>query len=98
MSSDWNQLTDNVQVALSREALYRAADLIAMQAEVLAGEIENGNLPDHGGADALRLFAAVVRASDGEALAPQGMAEEVMPWPAPDVPSDGAEAPPWSML
>ena len=41
MSSDWNQLTDNVQVALSREALYRAADLIAMQAEVLAGEIES---------------------------------------------------------
>ena len=83
MRSTWNQLPDDVQVALSREALHRAAAIVATQAEVLAGEIDNGNLADRGGAEALRLFAAVVRTSDGDDLSPQGMAEPAAPWPGP---------------
>ena len=58
---DWNSLTDAMQLWLSREALRRAAETIAGQAEVLAGEMENGCLADRGGADALRLLASVVR-------------------------------------
>jgi hypothetical protein len=62
MFPDWDNLPDDLQLALAREALNRAADCIASQAEVLAAEIEYGHLTDRGGADALRLFAAVVRA------------------------------------
>ena len=80
MLPDWNQLPDDVQIALSREALHRAASIAATQAEVLADEIDNGNLADRGGAEALRLFAAMLRASDCDGLAPQGTAEAVIPW------------------
>jgi hypothetical protein len=54
--------------------LNRAADSIASQAEVLADEIDCGNLADHGGADALRLFAAVVRVGGKDELAAAGRA------------------------
>jgi hypothetical protein len=63
MLPDWDTLPDEVQIALGREALKRAADSIASQAEFLAGEIECGSLADRGGPDALRLLAAIVRAS-----------------------------------
>ena len=67
MTAAWDLLSDDLQLALAREALRRAVATIAGQAEVLAGEIEAGTLADRGGADALRLFAAVVRAiNDGE--------------------------------
>lgn len=58
---DWNMLTDDMQLWLSREALRHAAERIAGQAEVLAGGMEAGWLADRGGADALRLLASVVR-------------------------------------
>ena len=74
MFADWNQLPEDLQIALSREALHRAAAAIAAQAEVLADEIECGSLADRGGPDALRLLAAVVRINDGEELAPMGHA------------------------
>jgi len=61
MLPDWNTLSDDLQLALSREALRRAAETIAGHAEVLAGEMETGGLSDQGGPDALRLLAAVVR-------------------------------------
>jgi hypothetical protein len=66
----WHSLADEMQLALSREALRRAAETLAGQAELLAGEMERGALPDHGGPDALRLFAAVVRATSGDAFGP----------------------------
>ena len=68
MLRDWNLLSDDVQLALSREALIRAAQTIAQQAEMLAEEIETGGLSDRGGPDALRLLAAVVRVTDQEAV------------------------------
>lgn len=46
---------------VTRTAQRRAAEAIALQAEVLADEIEVGALADFGGPEALRLFAALVR-------------------------------------
>ncbi len=65
MLEDWNLLSDELQLMVSREALRRAADVIAGQADELAREMETGGLTDHGGAEALRLLAAVVRTSGG---------------------------------
>ncbi len=61
MLKDWNFLSEELQLAISQEALLRAADTIAGQAEILAGEMECGGIADRGGAEALRLLAAVVR-------------------------------------
>jgi hypothetical protein len=74
MSANWNQLPDDMQICLAREALSRAVAMIAMQAEALADEIERGSLADRGGPDALRLFAAVVRVDGADELAPAGHA------------------------
>ncbi len=62
---DWHALSDDAQLVLSRQAMRRAAETIATQAELLAEEIELGTLHDHGGAEALRLLAAVVRVGGG---------------------------------
>jgi hypothetical protein len=61
MLRDWDMLSDELQLALSSQALRLAADTVAGQAELLAGEIEAGILADRGGPDALRLLAAVMR-------------------------------------
>ncbi len=74
MSCDWDCLPEHRQLELAHQALLRAAATLAAQAEVLADEMENGTLADHGGPDALRLFAAVVRHSGEGALAPAGHA------------------------
>ena len=74
MLRDWNLLSDDLQLALSREALRRAAETIAGQAEVLAVEMDTGGLVDRGGADALRLLANVVRFTGEERLHPAGHA------------------------
>jgi hypothetical protein len=73
MLTEWNRLPEDLQITLSREALRLAAGIIAAQAEVLADEIEYGGLADRGGPDALRLFAAVVRAGDKDAVTPMGI-------------------------
>jgi hypothetical protein len=64
--SDWSLLSDELQLALSREALRRATEIIAGQAEALAGEVEAGRLQDRGGAEALRLLAAIIRLHRGD--------------------------------
>lgn len=68
----WNTLPDALQHSLAREALRRAASTLAEHAELLASEMDAGTLGDRGGPDALRLFAAVVRATEDEALGPAG--------------------------
>lgn len=73
-TADWNELPDDLQLALSREALRRAAETLADHAELLAAEIEDGGLRDRGGPDALRLFAAVVRATQQESFVVAGHA------------------------
>jgi hypothetical protein len=70
----WHDLPDDLQLTLSREALRRAAETLADHAELLAGEMEAGTLLDQGGPDALRLFAAVVRATNRDGFATMGNA------------------------
>jgi hypothetical protein len=72
MDPDWNALSEDAQLAVSREALRHAAVAIAGQAEQLAAEIEAGHLVDRGGPDALRLFAALVRSQTHAQLDPVG--------------------------
>jgi len=57
----WNALSDDLQLAVAHEALCRVALLFARQSELLAEEIDDGHVPDCGGAEALRLFAAIIR-------------------------------------
>jgi hypothetical protein len=63
MFPDWDLLSYDQQLLLSEAALRAAAEVVATQAELLAGEIETGALSDLGGAEALRLLAALVRVS-----------------------------------
>src|SRR5215213_3781055 len=72
--ADWISLTEDQQLALSREALRRAAETLADHAEVLAAEMDQGTLADRGGPDALRLFAAVIRATNQDAFGTVGQA------------------------
>ncbi len=81
MFPDWDLLSSDQQLLLSDSALRAAAELVATQAELLASEIENGALADLGGAEALRLLAALVRVSGHDAqpdsladIAPAGCA------------------------
>lgn len=74
MFSDWClpsdnlRLSDDLQLLVSRAALRHAAQAIASQADQLAEEMDIGTLSDEGGPEALRLLAAVVRASGDTAL------------------------------
>lgn len=70
----WTTLPEELQLVLSREAMRRAAATLAEQAELLAEEMERGTLSDRGGPDALRLFAAVVRATNDDAFGAVGHA------------------------
>ena len=73
MLAEWNTLPEPLQLYMAQQAFSKAADTIAGQAEVLAQEFDTGALADRGGAEALRLMAAIVRAI-GPADAPAGMA------------------------
>ena len=74
MLSDWHRLPEDSQITLAREALLRAAEIIAGHAEILAQEMETGGLEDHGGPDALRLLAAVIRMTSQDNHVPAGRA------------------------
>ena len=73
-TDNWNSLPDEMQLVLSREALRRAAETLAEHAVLLAEEMDRGTLADRGGPDALRLFAAVVRATNDAAFGVVGHA------------------------
>lgn len=73
-AATWTLLPEEVQLVLSREALRRAAETLAEHAELLAAEMDRGTLADRGGPDALRLFAAVVRATNDDAFGAVGHA------------------------
>ncbi len=68
----WNALPDEMQLALSRDALRRATETLVEHAEMLAAEMEHVALHDRGGVDALRLFAAVVRVTNQDGLEAAG--------------------------
>jgi hypothetical protein len=61
--AEWDSLSEGLQLMLAAAALRRMITVVASQAETLASEMEAGALPDAGGPDALRLLAAVVRAT-----------------------------------
>ena len=62
-TTGWAELSDDQQLHVTRAALGFAIRTVAGQAEMLAGEMENGCLLDRGGADALRLLASALRIS-----------------------------------
>jgi hypothetical protein len=74
MLTDWNLLSDEPQPMVAREALRRAADVLAKQADDLASEMETGSLSDRVGPEALRLLAAVVRRNGSSGFAVVGHA------------------------
>jgi hypothetical protein len=74
MLRDWTVLSEELQLMVSREALHRAAGVVAEQADELASEMETGSLCDRGGPEALRLFAAMMRAARDDAPAFAGHA------------------------
>jgi hypothetical protein len=61
MISNWDLLSDEQQLALTAEALRHAVTQVAAHAETLATELESGAIADRGGAESLRLLAALVR-------------------------------------
>lgn len=71
---EWNTIPEELQIVLAREAMRRAAATLAEQAELLALEMEEGTLSDRGGPDALRLFAAIIRATSQDSMGPIGHA------------------------
>lgn len=60
--TDWNSLSEPLQLQLAQEALREASENLAAYAEALASEMEAGFMSDRGGQEALRLFATLVRA------------------------------------
>ncbi len=74
MFSLWSELSNDLQLTVAREAMRRAVHAIALQAEILSEEMESGHLQDRGGSEALRLFAAVIRATGDDDLAAKGRA------------------------
>lgn len=70
----WDSLSDDAQLMLACQALHRAAETITRQAECLAGEMEDGAVPDRGGPEALRLLAAIVRATGPDSMPVAGCA------------------------
>ncbi len=74
MPSEWKRLSEPLQLKIASEAMRHAAAIVASQAEDLAAEMEAGTLRDRGGPDALRLLAALIRASETERAGPVGHA------------------------
>lgn len=74
MMADWNSLPEPLQLYLAQQAFRQATETIAGQAEILAQEFEAGTLADRGGAEALRLMAAIVRAIAPGTGSPAGTA------------------------
>jgi hypothetical protein len=74
MPLDWDMISEDLRLSLSRAAMRHASHVIAGQAEQLAGEMEAGALSDRGGPSALRLLAALVRIAHDEDCAHAGHA------------------------
>ena len=70
----WHTLPEEFQLVLAQEAMRRAAVTLAEQAELLAHEMDAGTLVDHGGSDALRLFATIIRSTNATGLGRVGHA------------------------
>ena len=72
--SEWQQISEELQLRLAQQAMRRAAFIIAEQAELFAAQFEDATLADRGAADALKLFAMLLRETSAECLRPAGHA------------------------
>ena len=72
--TSWQKMPEDLQTALAQQALRRAALIVADQAELFSVQFVAGTLQDRGAADALLLFAALLRETTIETLRPMGSA------------------------
>ena len=72
--SEWHGISDELQVALAKQAMRHAAGIIADQADLFAVQFANATLQDRGAVEALKLFAVLLRETSAECLAPVGNA------------------------
>ena len=72
--SEWHGISEELQVALAKEAMRHAATIIADQADLFAVQFANATLQDRGAVEALKLFAVLLRETSLECLAPIGNA------------------------
>ncbi len=72
--SEWQGISDQLQLALAKEAMRHAAGIIADQADLFAVQFADATLQDRGAVDALKLFALLLRETSAECLAPIGNA------------------------
>ena len=72
--SEWHSISDELQVALAKQAMRHAAGIIADQADLFAVQFANATLQDRGAVEALKLFAVLLRETSAECLAPVGNA------------------------
>jgi hypothetical protein len=73
-SAEWTGISDELQLALSRHAMRNAAQIVADQAELFAVQFTARSLQDRGAADALKLFAVLLRETSADCLRPMGNA------------------------
>ena len=70
----WSDLPQDLQLTLVWEALRRASEVIADQAQILATEMDAGTLRNEGGPEALRLLSEVIRAVHADGFQTVGTA------------------------
>ena len=73
-TTEWQLLSDETQLALAQQAMRQAATIIADQAELFAVQFTTKTLVDRGAADALKLFAVLLRETSADCLRPMGNA------------------------
>lgn len=74
VNEEWHSLSEPLQLALAQQAMRQAAAIIADQAELFAVQFVTQTLADRGAADALKLFAVLLRETSAECLRPIGHA------------------------
>jgi hypothetical protein len=73
-ATEWQSISDQLQVSLAQAAMRQASTIIADQAELFAVQFTSKALQDRGAADALKLFAVLLRETSAECLRPAGNA------------------------
>ena len=72
--SEWHSISEALQTALAQQAMHQASLIVAEQAEMFAAQFRSGVLQDRGAADALKLFATLLRETSASCLIPAGNA------------------------
>jgi hypothetical protein len=73
-NDEWHRMSEPLQLALAQKAMRQATSIIADQAELFAIQFTTTTLVDRGAADALKLFAVLLRETSLECLRPMGNA------------------------